>query len=75
MDKRDLIRWVELQLGHTGVTPEDRFAEDLAAESVDMMHIVVQIEEQTGLHIPEEIIPEFRTVQDMFDYVEKHQKP
>jgi acyl carrier protein len=72
MDQKELIRMVELQLGHPGVKPGDRFAEDLAAESIDMLHIVADVEDHTGMHIPEEALPDIRTVQDLFDYIESH---
>lgn len=70
MKINDLIRKVELQLGHPGVCPEDRFAEDLGAESIDMLHIIADTEDLTGLHIPEEAISDFRTVQDLYNYIE-----
>ena len=70
MNREEFIQCIELQLGCAGVKHEDRFIEDLAAESIDMMHIVVAVEEKTGLHIPEEKIPELKTVGEMFNYVE-----
>ena len=64
-----LIKCVELQLGQKGVQMEDRFLEDLGAESIDMVHLAVMIEEQTGLFIPVESVPDLKTVQDLYKYI------
>jgi len=64
-----LIKCVELQLGQKGVKMEDRFLEDLGAESMDMVHLAAMIEEQTGLFMPIESVPDLNTVQDMYHYV------
>lgn len=48
---------------------EDRFLEDLGAESIDMVNLAVMIEEQTGLFIPVESVPDLSTVQDMYNYI------
>lgn len=64
-----LVKCVELQLGQKGVQMEDRFLEDLGAESIDMVNLAVMIEEQTGLFIPVESVPDLSTVQDMYNYI------
>lgn len=64
-----IIKCVELQLGQKGVKMEDRFLEDLGAESMDMVHLAAMIEEQTGLFIPIEMTAEINTVQDMYHHV------
>ena len=69
MKQEVLIKCVELQLGQKGVKMEDRFQEDLGAESMDMVHLAVMLEEQTGLFLPVESMPELDTVQDMYDYI------
>ena len=69
MKQEVLIKCVELQLGQKGVKMEDRFQEDLGAESMDIVHLAVLIEEQTGLFLPVESMPELDTVQDMYDYI------
>ena len=64
-----MIKCVELQLGQKGVKMEDRFQEDLGAESMDMVHLAVMLEEQTGLFLPVESMPELNTVKDLYDYI------
>ena len=72
MDRETLISWVELQLGQKRVKPDDRFYDDLGAESVDMVHLIIFIEENTGIFIPEEAIPDLQTVRDLHDYILKN---
>ena len=69
MNQDLLIKCVELQLGQRGVKMEDRFQEDLGAESIDMVHLASMIEEQTGLFLPVESLPEINTVQDLYNYI------
>ena len=69
MDRKILIQTVELQLGRKKVNIEDRFFEDLGAESFDMVNLVVAIESLTGIFIPEDFIPELKTVQDLENYI------
>ena len=69
MNKDTLIQWVELQLGHKNVKLKDRFYEDLNATSIDMVNLAVVIETNTGIFIPEESIPELKTVGDLYDYI------
>jgi acyl carrier protein len=69
MKSESLIRLVEVQLGRKKVKLEDRFAEDLGAESIDMVNLMVTIEENTGVFIPEEVIPELKTLQDLLNFI------
>lgn len=73
MKEEFLIRCIERQLGQKSVRKEDRFIEDLGAESIDMLHIIVEIESQTGIFVPEEVIPDLITVKDLFEYINNHQ--
>lgn len=74
MNQQTLLQTVELQLGRKNVSLKDRFYEDLEAESIDMINLIVNIEEQTGLFIPEDVIPEFKTVGELYKYIEVHIK-
>jgi acyl carrier protein len=74
MKSEALIKCVELQLGRKAVKMEDRFIEDLGAESIDIVFILATVESDTGLHIPEEVIPDLETVKDLFNYIHTHQR-
>lgn len=72
MKREALIKLVELQLGRRGVKLEDRFFEDLGAESVDIVNLVATVEERTGIFIPEEVIPDLKTTGDLENFILKH---
>ena len=72
MNSCELKQCVELQLGRKAVKMEDRFIEDLGMESIDMVHILASIESISGLFIPEDVIPDFKTVKDLYDYINSH---
>ena len=46
--------------------------EDLGADSLDVVEILMTVEEQFGLAIPEEEFPNLRTVSDLCDYIENN---
>ncbi|MCB4207336.1 acyl carrier protein [Arthrobacter sp. UM1] len=52
------------------VKPEKSFAEDLDIDSISMMTIVVNCEEQFGVQIPDEDVKNLKTVGDAVDYIE-----
>ena len=74
MNRDALIQCVELQLGRKAVKMADRFLEDLCIESIDMVFILASVESDTGLHIPEEVIPDLGTVEDLYNYINSHKK-
>ena len=69
MNGEQFLKTVELQLGRKGVKMSDRFIEDLGAESLDLVNLAVVIEEQTGIFVAVETVPELNTVQDFYDYL------
>ncbi len=75
MNQQSLLQTVALQLGRKKVSIQDRFYEDLEAESIDMASLIVNIEEQTGLFIPEEALPGFKTIEDLHNYIQSHLNP
>jgi acyl carrier protein len=53
------------------VTPEASFLEDLGADSLDVVELIMQMEEEFGLQIPDEDAEKIKTVQDAIDYIKK----
>lgn len=51
------------------VTPEATLADDLDADSLDAVELNMALEETYGVSIPDEKLPEMKTVQDIFDFV------
>ena len=54
------------------ITPEASIADDLSIDSLDAVEIVMALEEEFGIKIPDEELGKLKTVQDIVDTVEKH---
>jgi acyl carrier protein len=54
------------------VTPEASFIEDLGADSLDIVELVMALEEEYGMEISDEDAEKIRTVKDVVDYIEAH---
>jgi acyl carrier protein len=56
------------------VTPSASFVDDLGADSLDQVELVMALEESFDVEIPDEDAEKIRTVQDAIDYIEKKAK-
>jgi len=56
------------------VTPSASFADDLGADSLDQVELVMALEEAFDVEIPDEDAEKIRTVQDAIDYIDKKAK-
>jgi acyl carrier protein len=54
------------------VTPEASFIEDLGADSLDIVELVMALEEEYGMEISDEEAEKIRTVRDVVNYIESH---
>jgi acyl carrier protein len=64
----------QLQVDEAEVTPGASFQEDLGADSLDVVELVMQFEEAFDIQIPDEDAEKIKTVKDAVDYIEKNQK-
>ena len=69
---RDLVS-EQFAMEPAEVTMDTSFEEDLGADSVDLVELVMAIEEELGVKIPDEELSNMRTVKDIMDCVEKYQ--
>lgn len=53
------------------VTPDKAFIDDLGADSLDIVEMVMEMEEEFGIEIPDEDAEKIRTVQDAITYITK----
>ena len=53
------------------VTPEAKFIEDLGADSLDSVELVMAFEEEFGAEIPDEDAEKLQTVGDVIKYIEE----
>jgi len=56
------------------VVPSASFVDDLGADSLDLVELVMAMEEQFGLEIADEDTEKMQTVQDAIDYIKAHVK-
>jgi len=56
------------------VTPNASFVDDLGADSLDTVELVMAFEEAFGIEIPDEDAEKIATVKDTNEYIEKHSK-
>jgi len=54
------------------VTPEASFTDDLGADSLDIVELVMAFEEEFGIEIPDEDAEKIQKVKDAVDYIEEH---
>ena len=63
----------ELGVEAEKVTREASFVEDLGADSLDTVELVMAFEEEFGLEIPDEDAEQLQTVGDAIKYIEDHE--
>ena len=56
------------------VTPEASFVDDLGADSLDTVELVMALEEEFGIEIPDEDAEKITRVKEAIDYIEAHAK-
>ncbi len=64
----------QLQVDEAEVTPGASFQEDLGADSLDVVELVMQFEEAFDIEIPDEDAEKIKTVQDAIAYINAHTK-
>ena len=62
----------ELEVGVQQLSPEAKFIEDLGADSLDIVELVMALEEEFGLDIPDEDAEKMKTVGDAMNYLKSH---
>lgn len=73
-DKIKQIIVDELGVDEAEVTENARFIEDLGADSLDLVELVMRFEEEFDIEIPDEDSEKIQSVRDAYAYVEQHKK-
>ncbi len=62
----------QLQVEESDVTLESSFIEDLGADSLDIVELVMALEEEFDIVIPDEDAEKIRTVGEAVNYIKEH---
>ncbi len=71
-DKIRSIIMEQLSVGESMVTMDTNMMKDLEADSLDAVEIIMAIEEEFDIEIPDEEAEKFQLVSDLVKYVEEH---
>ena len=61
----------QLDVEEEDVTPEASFVDDLGADSLDTVELVMALEEEFGVEIPDEDAEKITTVKDALEYIKE----
>ncbi len=62
----------QLKIEPSKITPETDILDDLGADSLDVVELLMTIEDKYGIVIPDDEVTELRTIKKMSEYIEKH---
>lgn len=63
---------VQLEVDEEKVVPNASFTDDLGADSLDIVELVMAFEEEFDIEIPDEAAEKILTVQEVVDYIEEN---
>ncbi|AKQ65211.1 Acyl carrier protein [Myxococcus hansupus] len=64
----------QLGVGEDEIKPESSFIEDLGADSLDIVELVMAMEEEFEVEIPDEEAENIKSVNDAINYINTHKK-
>jgi acyl carrier protein len=64
----------QLGVSEAEVVPEAKFIDDLGADSLDIVELIMALEDEYGIEIPDEDAEKIETVGDAIRYIEEHKK-
>ena len=64
----------QLGVDEEEVTPQASFVEDLNADSLDLVELIMSLEEEFGMEISDEDAEKIQQVSDAVEFIEEHQQ-
>ena len=61
---------LQLKVSEDKITMESKIKDDLGADSVDILQLLMTLEDEHGIEIPDEKLVRFNTVGDIVEYLE-----
>jgi acyl carrier protein len=74
LDKVKDIVTEQLGVEKDEVTIESSFIDDLGADSLDIVELIMAFEEEFNIEIPDEAAEKIKTVQDVVNYIDEQKK-
>ncbi|MFW5893289.1 MAG: acyl carrier protein [Bacillota bacterium] len=74
LDKIKGIIAEELGVEEDSINADSKLADDLGADSLDAVELIMAIEEEFDVEIDDSAATKIKSVQDIVDYLEKHSK-
>ena len=72
MEKVKSILSEQFDVEEDTITADTDLQEDLGADSLDVVDLVMSIEDEFGVEIPDEEVENIKTVGDLVNYIENH---
>ena len=72
-DKEGKIKQIiaeKLGVGEDKITPQSSFVDDLGADSLDQVELIMAFEDEFDIEIPDEDAEKMKTVKDAMDYLD-----
>ena len=64
----------QLGIDKEKIQPESQLINDLKADSLDVVALVMDLEQEYGIEIPDEDLAQLQTVQNILDFIDKQEK-
>ncbi len=71
LDKIKEIVAVQFNVEEDDLTEDTSFTEDLNADSIDLVHLVMTLEDEYGIEVEDDELENIKTIGDSVDYIEK----
>ena len=62
----------QLSVDKKTISGKTNISTDLGADSLDLVEILMSLEDEFGISIPDEVIPDIKTVDDLVAYIDSH---
>ena len=62
----------QIKVSPDEITMDTKLSKDLEADSLDQVEVLMALEDEYGIEIPDEEAEKFVTVRDIVEYLEKH---
>lgn len=74
--KEKVISLIADKLGKKAsqITLESKLVEDLGADSLDIVELIITFEDEFGISLPDEEVAKMKTIGDVVDYIQKQKK-